>query len=309
LPGCSAGACERVPAHVVAKATDIGNGHEGLGVGVGLTELQPGLSNNEYWVVASNSAGKSESAHQKFATPPQPRIESESTSAITEHDATLEAQINPEGLPKGADYQFQLVKNTSEYPLELVCAEHGVVQPVGDDGCLDPPGWPSGVIPLNSVGGSDGKLVSLDLASVGVTLQPGTTYHYRVLAAESLNGEDGVLWEAPAVSGPDQTFTTVSASHARPLGGEETPSGNETPSTTSTTGQPGASSGGVSSLTPSAMPPASPLVKSVKLKPLTRAQKLKRALELCVKKPKKGRAACAKKARRLYGAAVKKPKR
>ncbi len=292
LPGCSAGACERVPPRVVAKAADIGSGTEGLGVGVQLTELEPGVSNNEYWVVASNAAGTTESAHQMFATPPQPRIEGESVSAITEHDATLEATINPEGLPKGADYQFQIVENTSEYLPELVCAEHGVVQPVGNDGCLAPPDWPSGVIPLRSIGSSEGKQVSLDLASVGVTLQPGTTYHYRVLAAESLNGEDGVLWEAPAVIGSDQTFTTDS-SRARPLGGEPEPSPSVPPSSSSSGGSPGSGSA-QSSSTPS---------RTLKPKPLTRAQKLAKALRICKKGPKRKRAACEKKAHKSYGLA------
>lgn len=299
LPGCSAGACERVSPRVVAKAADIGSGHEGEVVTAELTELEPGLSNNEYWVVASNSAGKTESAHQSFATPPEPRIESESASALTEHDATLEATINPEGLPQGADYQFQLVKNTSEYLPELVCAEHGVVAPIGNDGCLDPPDWPSGTIPLRSIGGSEGKPVSLDLASVGVTLQSGTTYHYRVLAAESLNGEDGVMWEAPAVIGADQTFTTVSASHARPLGGEPEPSPSSSPPSSSTPGgSPGLGS------TQSSIPPP----KTLEPKLLTRSQKLAQALKACKRKPKSKRSACVKQAQKKYGQAKKKHK-
>ena len=209
-PGCSAGACERVPPRVVAKAADIGDDYEGRVVIAEVHELGPGVSNNEYWVVASNAVATTESAHESFATPPEPSIEGESVSYVTQNDATLEARINPEGLPHGVDYQFQVVKNTSEYLPELVCAEHGVVQPVGHDGCLDPPRWPPGAIPLGEIpGGSEGQRVSLDLATAGVALKPNTTYHYRVLAAESLNGEDGVLWEPPAEIGSDQTFTTL----------------------------------------------------------------------------------------------------
>ncbi len=210
--GCSGGACERGPPYVVAQAADIGDGNEGLVVNANLTELEPGQSNNEFWVVASNGIGTSESAHQQFATPPHPRIEGESVSHVSASDATLEAVINPEGLPQGADYQFQVVKNSNEYPSELVCAQGGVVQPVGHHVCLAPPDWPTGTIPLRWVsGGDEGKPVSLDLASVGVTLQPGTTYHYRVLAALSGNGLDTVAWEPPAVIGADQTFTTPPA--------------------------------------------------------------------------------------------------
>ncbi|HET7483764.1 MAG TPA: hypothetical protein VFJ64_00140 [Solirubrobacterales bacterium] len=50
--------------------------------------------------------------------------------------------------------------------------------------------------------------VSLDLSSVGVTLQPGTPYHYRVLAARAIRTEDTIEWEPPIVAGADQTFTT-----------------------------------------------------------------------------------------------------
>jgi hypothetical protein len=42
-----------------------------------------------------------------------------------------------------------------------------------------------------------------------VTLQPGTTYHYRVLAAKRVQSEDGVNWQGPFAEGPDQTFTTL----------------------------------------------------------------------------------------------------
>ena len=208
-PGCSEGACERVPPRVVASAADIGDGYEGRVVTANLSELEPGVFNNEYWVVATNSVGRTEIAHQSFATPPAPSIEGESVSHVTQTDAMLEAKINPESLPHGALYQFQLVKNTNEFLPELVCSEEGVVQPLGQDGCLGGGGTPPGAIPLRSVfGGDEGKPVSLDLASVGITLQPDTTYHYRVLAAESFGGEDGVSWEPPAVIGPDQTFTT-----------------------------------------------------------------------------------------------------
>jgi hypothetical protein len=45
--------------------------------------------------------------------------------------------------------------------------------------------------------------VSLDLASIGATLQSDTTYHYRVIAANTSNGQ--------TMEGSDQTFTTAAA--------------------------------------------------------------------------------------------------
>ena len=48
------------------------------------------------------------------------------------------------------------------------------------------------------------------MATAGVvTLQPNTTYHYRVLVAKRVQSEDGVNWQRRFVEGPDQTFTTL----------------------------------------------------------------------------------------------------
>jgi hypothetical protein len=44
-----------------------------------------------------------------------------------------------------------------------------------------------------------------------MTLKPGTTYHYRVLAAKAKVTEDTLEWEGPPAYGPDQTFTTPPA--------------------------------------------------------------------------------------------------
>jgi len=143
----------------------------------------------------------------------QPTIEWTNAWNLAPTDATLGAGINPEGLADGAYYQFQVVKNTSEYPPEMFCSEGGVVQPVGH-GCGGNWGTPPEVIPLGGkIGGSKGQQVSLDLVGAGMTLQPGTTYHYRVLAAKALAEEEGgIFWEHPSVIAPDQTFTTPLAS-------------------------------------------------------------------------------------------------
>ncbi len=49
----------------------------------------------------------------------------------------------------------------------------------------------------------------LNLSKNGVTLTPSTLYHYRILAATAIFGEDTIEWEPPIVIGPDQTFTTL----------------------------------------------------------------------------------------------------
>jgi hypothetical protein len=165
---------------------------------------------------------------QTFTTPlaSAPSIESESAPTITPTGATLEATINSEDLEKGAYYQFQVVKNTSEYLPQLACPEP-TVQLHGDDGCESPDSQAPtlGALPVGFIAkGAEGQSVSQSLAAAGVTLAPGTTYHYRVLATKRVQSEDGVDWQGPPVTGPDHTFTTpiapvidsVSLSHLTP---------------------------------------------------------------------------------------------
>jgi hypothetical protein len=128
-----------------------------------------------------------------------PTIESESVSNVTEHDATLEAQIETGGLYTG--YWFQIDTNSSYHFTQAVCP----FEFPGDAQCesiVAGEPLPPGLVepqPQYIPAGSEDQSVSVDLASIGATLQPGTTYHYRVLA--STGG-------SPTVQGPDQTFTT-----------------------------------------------------------------------------------------------------
>jgi hypothetical protein len=140
-----------------------------------------------------------------------PSIESESVSHVTPSDATLEAEVNLHEVSTGAYYQFQIVKNPSEYGTEIVCPS---TRPQTFDGCVGPqePGAPPiGFLPGNTAQPGTTLLASLDLASAGVTLKPGTTYHYRVLVARRVQTEDTIQWEPPTVLGADQTFTTPPA--------------------------------------------------------------------------------------------------
>jgi hypothetical protein len=128
---------------------------------------------------------------------------------VTQTDATLEAQINPQGDQAGDYYQFQLVKEPSEYASEILCPEP---PPQGFSICDGT--HSQGALPIGWVCGSCERLapqfVQLDLASAGVTLKPATTYHYRVIAARRVQTEDTMQWEPPTVYGTDQTFTTPS---------------------------------------------------------------------------------------------------
>jgi hypothetical protein len=139
-----------------------------------------------------------------------PSIESESVSHITPTDATVEAQVNLHEAGAGAYYQFQVVRSPSEYASEILCPTK---PSPGTDGCIGTQpasALPIGFIPGDTVQPGVDHPVSLDLASAGVTLQPGTTYHYRLLVARRVQTEDTIQWELPPVYGPDRTFTTPS---------------------------------------------------------------------------------------------------
>jgi hypothetical protein len=178
----------------------------------GLT-LEPGREYH-YAVFATNSGGTDSGPDQTFKSGVPPSIESESVSNVTPTDATLEAEINLHEAPAGVHYQFQLVTDPSEYASEILCPP--TLQP-GYSGCIGPQAsgaLPIGFLPGNTLQPGATLHASLDLAGVGVTLQPGTTHHYRVLAARAVQTEDTIEWEPPTVYGADQTFTTQSAGTA-----------------------------------------------------------------------------------------------
>ncbi len=204
-----------------------------------------------------------------------PSIESESVSNVTPTDATLEAQIDTEGLP--TLYQFRL---------SSICGGKGACLYV-----IDYP-LPSGLL----LGSFDDQSVSLDLNSAGVTLQPGGTYYYSVSATST----------AGTVEDPTQKLTTP----------EDTvqPLNTATPLLSGAEQTAGADSGdqaagsGVSSLSSTSGVKA-PGKTTIKLKSLTNAQKLAKALKVCEKKPKGKRAACKQQAHSKYPAAASRAKK
>ncbi len=202
-----------------------------------------------------------------------PSIESESVSNITPTDATLEAQIDTEGLP--ALYQFKL---------SSICGGRGECLVV-----INYP-LPSGLL----LGSFIDQSVSLDLNSAGVTLEPGGTYTYSVSATSS----------AGTTESSAQTLTTFEEG-VEPLTGTttSTPSGAGQPGDSSSGEQPAGSGGSspASSPTPGIEISGVQVWRPADLGPPTREQKLAKALKACEKKPKNRRAACKAKARRKYG--------
>jgi hypothetical protein len=134
-----------------------------------------------------------------------PSVEAESASNVTSTDATLEARIDTGEAPHGAFFQFQLVEDPSGYSGEIACPAEPASGPFRP--CVGP--HSPAALPIGFLPAASGPTpVALDLAGAGVTLRPGTAYHFRVLVAPAKLSEDTVEWEPPAVAGPDQTFAT-----------------------------------------------------------------------------------------------------
>jgi hypothetical protein len=167
-----------------------------------VTGLEP---NHEYAVclVASNAYGSEETPAAHFTTPAvPPKIDSESISAVTPTEATLEAQINPNN--QEVTYGFEYATN------EALTGATSV------PGAAPLTGFPD------------------QLASVALTgLEAGKTYFYRVVVENQTNPEaviDGPVRsftpQGPplSVTGEAQSVTRTSAA----LTGTVNPAGAET---------------------------------------------------------------------------------
>jgi hypothetical protein len=122
-----------------------------------------------YRLVARNPNGYNESEDATFFTP-GPQVQKESFSEVGLHRVTVDAQVNPEGLPTTYTVEY----GTSEaYGSTTVAASVGT--------------------------GTEFRNITNTLgASSGNVLQPDTTYHFRVVATNA----DGTRY------GSDVTFTT-----------------------------------------------------------------------------------------------------
>ena len=131
-----------------------------------------------------------------------PTIERQWVSGVTSTDATLNAEIDSNGMRTYYELQIDTTGNfrfdqNSSCPLEEAPMWCLAVIVIGDPlppGLVQPPEF---VLPA----GGGVEQVSVRMADIGATLQPGTTYHYRAIAAN----------DGPVVEGPEQTFTTPPA--------------------------------------------------------------------------------------------------
>jgi hypothetical protein len=219
-----------------------------------------------------------------------PTIENLSVSAVTEHDATLKAQINTNGLE--TTYEFGLGKGC--YP-ESCTAISGIPLP-----------------PAQSLSGSEGpEAVSLDLNSAGVTLQRNSEYYYWVIATNAagrtvdeggVGDQAGIFMTPPAPGAPSPSQST-----APPEQGTEPHEQTAEPLSSTGGGPQPAGSPVLLSSPPAAIDLSSPPAPTTVAKPEVRVDdmKLERALKVCHTKQPKKRAACKAAVRRRYGSAKK----
>jgi alpha-tubulin suppressor-like RCC1 family protein len=260
----------------------VGHGQIAAGDEAQTVSVYPTLEPKHFyraWVVATNSAGETESREEAFRTPAKsssgsvPAIESVSVSDVTERDATLDAEIDTEGL-----------ETTYQFAMWSICGGKGVCQIVTNYRL------PSGGL----LGSFAAQRVSLDLSSADVTLEAGGTYFYSLSATNAAGTTETHSQGFTTPEGSIEPLSTVSPAAPTASG--------ESPPKTGVGGQSGNSSEPAGSVTSPLTPLVSPLVKTVAPKVLVKAQKLASALKVCKKEPRRKRALCERDAVRKYAA-------
>ena len=117
-----------------------------------------------------------------------PSVKHESVANISLHDATIQAQIDPGNLE--TTYYFQ-VGQPGTYRLLMTCPSSENVE-------CELLRWGNHLPPRTLNAGSSYDTVTADITKEGGILQPGTIYHYRVVASNAVG----------TTYGPDRTFTT-----------------------------------------------------------------------------------------------------
>jgi hypothetical protein len=156
---------------VAPDAAELGTGTAPLAVHANATGLPSGATIH-FRLAAKNANGTNdESGDQSFLTGAS--IDSTSASEVSATAALLETELNPHGLATTYHFEYDTTPYTEGGP------SHGTATPTGSAGS-----------------GEADVLRSAQLQG----LQPLTTYHFRVVATNSLGTSDG----------PDRTFTTQS---------------------------------------------------------------------------------------------------
>lgn len=130
-----------------------------------LSGLQEGTTYH-YRIVATNANGTARGADTTFRTTGPPAVDGESSGAVDQAEAQIEATVDPGGFDTTYSVQY------------------GPTEAYG-----------SATAPVDVGSGTADQSVSVQLTG----LQPGSLYHYRVVASNSHG----------SASGADQTFTTL----------------------------------------------------------------------------------------------------
>jgi hypothetical protein len=146
---------------------DAGSGFGGVGVSIPVSGLAEGVTYH-YRVVAWNGEGTNDGADATFTAPRRPTVTTEQASSVQFKRATLNGTVNPNGL--ATNYYFQYGETISYG--KTVPAEGG---PAG-----------SGTTPVH-------------VPNTITSLNTGTTYHFRLVAANSIGASYGI----------DHEFTTA----------------------------------------------------------------------------------------------------
>jgi hypothetical protein len=221
-----------------------------------------------YRLVATNADRTVFGKEASFTVGPSPVVDSVSLFHLTSSDATLEAQIDTEGL--STMYEFRMTYTRCRECEDIVYQIH----------------LPSGLL----LGSFQDQSVSVDLNSVGVTLKPGF-YEYSLIATST-----GGSTEAPGGSfEPPPGMLDPPGPGASPL------SAAGQPGVSNGSDQPTGSAASSSPSTPGVQSPDVLGTKTTKLEALTSSRKLVKALKVCAKKPKQQRASCRAQAHKRYG--------
>jgi hypothetical protein len=265
----------------MTDATTVGAGTlEGYGAQAVSTQLS-GLQSGEayyYRIVAENETSTAEGrpvtgAVSHFAALGAPRVTTTEAQSVTSSSAELAGAISPAGLL--TTYHFIYVPAGAYEPGSPEPYARGMSTP---EGAVNPGG------PLQS-----------SVYASAEELRPGETYDYTIVASNEQGGP---------VTGPNETFTTsplaTPAPPVAPPGEETTP-----PAPTPPASLPLLSYESIAQLDAREAQEDKGIPSPRASGPLTKAQKLSKALRACHAKKGKKRSACEAAARKKYGPARK----
>ncbi len=190
---------------VACTPADLGAGKSDVSASAQLTGLTINTTYH-FHVVVSNGLGTVTGADNTFTTLDAALIDSESASNITQTSAELDTLVNPLGTDTSCEFQYV------------------------DDATFQATGYTTATTvdctPADLGNGTSDVGASTQLSN----LQPNTTYHFHVVATNSLNtvtGADTTFQTLPAVSIDAESVSDITDTTAK-LGAQINPEGQDT---------------------------------------------------------------------------------